>query len=63
MISKKKNKIGDFFIKRKLMTHEQVIQVLELQKYHLDEKFGEIALLLNYIDNDAINQYLSYKEL
>ncbi len=44
------------------MTYEQVTQILELQKYHLDEKFGEIALLLNYIDSNAIDQYLSYKE-
>jgi hypothetical protein len=55
-----KKKIGEFLVERNFMTVKQVEQVLELQKNHLDERFGEIAFKLSYINDDALNQYNNY---
>lgn len=52
--------IGEFLVKRKLLTSAQIEQVLEIQKQNPEMKFGEIAVVLNYIDTSAINQYITY---
>lgn len=52
--------IGEFLAKRNLLTSAQIEQVLEILKKNPEMKFGEIAIILNYIDINAINQYITY---
>jgi hypothetical protein len=60
MLAKEENSIGEFLAKRNFLTDEQVMNVLEIQKDHPEMKFGEIAIILNYIDSNAINQYIIF---
>ncbi|MGA2481095.1 MAG: hypothetical protein ABSG63_20315 [Spirochaetia bacterium] len=51
-------KIGEFLVQIKAMTNEQVGEVLRLQKSGDARMFGEIAIELGYIDDEAIKKYL-----
>ncbi len=57
----KKNPIGVEFIKRGLLTENQVDRVLQYQKEHKDLKFGEIVDILDMCDKDALLEALSDK--
>jgi hypothetical protein len=59
---KKPDRIGDFLVKIGAMTPEQVNAVLKIQQLGDTRKFGEIALLIGYIKDDAIKRYLDYLE-
>ena len=52
------DKIGDNLIQIGAMTQEQVDDVLARQKAGDDRMFGEIAIELNYIDDEVLASYL-----
>jgi len=56
------NRIGDFLVKIGAMTSEQVDHVLLLQKGGASRIFGEIALELAYLNDDAIKRYVDHVE-
>jgi type IV pilus assembly protein PilB len=60
-IKSKKSPIGNEFIKRGLLTEEQVNTVLEYQKDHKELKFAEIVDILDMCDKAALLDVLSYK--
>lgn len=55
-------KIGEFLIKIGAMTRQQVDHVLQLQAHGDKRIFGEIALDLRYLDDDAIKRYVDHME-
>lgn len=57
-------RIGDFLIRIGAMTAEQVAQVLAIQSQDKDDElrlFGEIAIELGYIDDEALARYMAAK--
>ena len=54
-------KIGEGLKRIGAMTEEQVNEVLELQKNGDKRLFGEIAISLGYIDDEAIRKYIESK--
>lgn len=58
----KTDRIGEFLVKIKAITPEQVQAVLHLQELGDTRRFGELALLLGYISDDAIKRYVDYLE-
>lgn len=54
-------RIGEGLVRIGAMTEEQVKDVLERQKDGTNRMFGEIAIELGYIDDDAIQKYLDSK--
>lgn len=57
------NRIGEFLIKIGAMNAEQVERVLKLQREGDTRIFGEIALELRYLSDDAIKRYVDHMEL
>ncbi len=55
-------KIGEFLIKIGAMTREQVDHVLQLQAKGDTRIFGEIALELRYLNDDAIKRYVDHMD-
>jgi hypothetical protein len=55
-------KIGDNLVKIGAMTQEQVDDILHRQKNGDTRLFGEIAIELNYINDDVLAEYLERKE-
>ncbi len=55
-------KIGEFLIKIGAMTRQQVDHVLQLQGQGDTRIFGEIALDLRYLDDDAIKRYVDHMD-
>ena len=60
-IKSKRSPIGIEFIKRGLLTENQVDRVLEYQKEHKELKFAEIVDILDMCDKSALLDVLSYK--
>ena len=56
------NRIGDFLVKIGAMKPEQVTHVLRLQEGGDSRIFGEIALGLGYLNDDAIKRYVDHME-
>ena len=56
------NRIGDFLVKIGAMDAEQVDYVLRLQSGGDSRIFGEIALELGYLNDDAIKRYVDHME-
>ncbi len=54
-------RIGEGLIKIGAMTEEQVKDVLARQKDGTNRFFGEIAIKLGYVDDEAIKRYLDSK--
>ena len=54
------DKIGEFLVKIKAMTPQQVDHVLKLQAGGDTRIFGEIALDLHYLNDDAIKRYVDH---
>jgi len=52
------DRIGDNLVKIGAMTQEQVDDVLQRQRKGDSRLFGEIAIDLEYIDDDVIAEYL-----
>ena len=55
------DRIGDNLVKIGAMTQEQVDDVLRRQKNGDSRLFGEIAIELEYIDDNVIAEYLGRK--
>jgi hypothetical protein len=55
-------RIGEFLLRVGAMSPEQIEQVLHAQKSGDARLFGEIALELGYIRDDAVKRYLEYLE-
>lgn len=55
-------RIGDFLVRVGSLKASQVDEVLRLQKAGDPRKFGEIALQLGFISDDAIKRYADYLE-
>jgi hypothetical protein len=56
------HRIGDFLVQIGAMTREQVNEVLRMQQAGDARIFGEIALDLHFLDDDAIKRYVDYLE-
>ena len=56
------NRIGDFLLKIGAMNQEQIEHVLKLQEEGATRIFGEIALELRYLNDDAIKRYVDHLE-
>jgi len=56
------DRIGEFLVKIGAMTREQVDHVLRLQAKGDKRIFGEIALELRYLNDDAIKRYVDHLE-
>ena len=56
------DRIGDFLVKIGAMKSWQVEDVLRVQKSGDTRRFGEIAIKLHYINDDAIKRYVDYLE-
>ena len=56
------DRIGDNLVKIGAMTQNQVNDVLQRQKDGDSRLFGEIAIELEYIDDDVIVAYLERKK-
>jgi hypothetical protein len=54
------DRIGDFLITIGAITREQVDHVLRLQAGGDTRIFGEIALDLRFLDDDAIRKYVDH---
>jgi hypothetical protein len=59
---KMENRIGDFLVSIGAMKRYQVEDVLRVQASGDGRMFGEIAIELGYINDDAISKYLDFKE-
>jgi len=55
-------KIGDFLARIGSLKASQLEEVLRLQNGGDPRKFGDIALELGYINDDAIKRYIDYLE-
>ena len=55
-------KIGEFLVRIGVMTMEKVQEVLQTQKAGDTRRFGDIALELGFVQNDAIKRYVDYME-
>lgn len=55
-------RIGEFLVSTGRMTQEQVDLVLQMQREGNGRRFGEIALALGFIDNDAVKRFVDYLE-
>jgi hypothetical protein len=55
------DKIGQNLVKIGAMTQEQVDDLLKRQKEGDNRLFGEIAIDLNYINDDVLAEYLEWK--
>jgi len=53
--------IGEFLVSINAITQEQCQEVLEAQKKDPERLFGEIAIELGYINDEAIDKYLATK--
>ena len=56
------DRIGEFLLRIKAMTADQIDQVLEAQKAGDTRRFGDIALELGFVQDDAIKRYVDYLE-
>jgi hypothetical protein len=54
------DRIGDFLVTIGAVTREQVDHVLRLQAQGDSRIFGEIALELRYLNDDAIKRYVDH---
>ena len=56
------DRIGEFLMKIGAMKPYQVEEILRLQQAGDKRRFGEIAVELRYIHDDAIKRYVDYLE-
>lgn len=55
-------RLGEFLVSIGAMTKDQVREVLERQLEEPDKLFGEIAIELGMINDDAIDRYFGWRE-
>ena len=56
------DRIGEFLVKIGAMTPGQIQAVLKVQAAGDTRRFGEIALALGYLTDDALGRYVDYLE-
>jgi hypothetical protein len=56
------NKIGEFLVQIGAMKQFQVDDVLRVQSEGDGRLFGEIAIELGYINDDAIKRYIEFRQ-
>ena len=56
-------RIGEFLVRIGALSQEQSRKVLKRQQQNPDKLFGEIAIEMGFINDDAINAYLKSKGL
>jgi hypothetical protein len=54
------NRIGEFLIRIGAMTKDQVEDILLKQRRGDTRVFGEIAIEMQYLNDDAIRRYVDY---
>jgi hypothetical protein len=54
------SRIGEFLVKIGAMDKDQVLKVLQLQSEGDTRIFGEIALGLGFLNDDAIKRYVDH---
>ena len=55
-------KIGEFLVRIKAMTPDQVDEVLNAQKAGDNRRFGDIAVELGFVQDDAVKRYVDFLE-
>jgi hypothetical protein len=55
------NRIGEFLMQIGAMKQYQIDDVLRVQKNGDKRMFGEIAIELGYINDEALQKYIEYK--
>lgn len=55
-------RIGEFLLSAGRMTQDQVDRILQMQRQGDERRFGEIALALGFIDDDAVKRFVDYLE-
>ncbi|MBN2618120.1 MAG: hypothetical protein JXR64_07380 [Spirochaetales bacterium] len=55
-------KIGQYFVRLSLLSFEQAEEVLKIQELNPNKRFGEIALELDYITKDDLQEYIEDSE-
>ena len=55
------NKIGEFLVQIGAMKQFQVEDVLRVQREGDTRMFGEIAIELGYVNDEAIRKYIDYR--
>lgn len=55
-------RIGEFLLSAGRMTRVQVDEILQMQRQGDSRRFGEIAVALRYIDDDAVKRFVDYLE-
>jgi len=55
-------RIGEFLVKIGAITPSQAQAVLKVQELGDKRRFGEIALALGYLSDDALRRYVDYLE-
>lgn len=55
-------RLGEFLVRIGAMNEEQVQQVLERQKSEPDKPFRVIAIDMGFVNDEAIDRYLSGRE-
>jgi len=56
------SRIGEFLVKIGAMNTDQVTEILRLQEKGDERIFGEIALGLGFLNDDAIKRYVDHLE-
>lgn len=56
------DRIGEFLLRMKAITPDQVAQVLEAQQAGDGRRFGEIAFALGFVQSNAIKSYVEFLE-
>jgi hypothetical protein len=53
-----KERIGEYFAGIQMLSLEHIEKIMEYQRVHPGLKFGEIAVLLGYLEQSDIDEYL-----
>lgn len=55
-------RIGEFLVRIKAMTPDQVDEVLKAQKAGDKRRFGDIAIEFGFVQDNAIKRYVGFLE-
>lgn len=51
-------RIGEYFVSLNILSFEQAEKIIEMQKEHPNQKFGQIAVQLGFLDQSDVEEYL-----
>jgi hypothetical protein len=57
----KHDRIGEGLVRARLLTHDQVEEVLKIQRSGDERLFGEIAIDLAFMNDSSLTSYISSK--